>query len=289
MAQIKSFKFDRQTHPVEKSFQVLDFHPYYAEDIMQNSPVYREHFYCFLLLESGCIEVSVNGYHKKICAPIVISSIPGDIWEWKNAENTFGKFICFEAPFLQAVLNGGFTLEPVSFLNSENHYPFISLSEERFNKLKTLADDMKECQEEKPVFYDMIRCQLWQFIFLAEKEFILNGNKGRNPEVKNHLSDFINLVNRFYHSNRDTWFYADKLNISPNYLNKISREKLGMSARDYIFNRIMSEAKVLLRLTKINVNELAYRLGFDDPNYFIRCFKKCEGMTPGEYQSRGTL
>lgn len=64
---------------------------------------------------------------------------------------------------------------------------------------------------------------------------------------------------------------------------------IGINAYDYISSRIMAEAKVLLRLTDITVNELAYRLGFENVNYFIKCFKKSEGVTPGEYQKKGTL
>ena len=100
---------------------------------------------------------------------------------------------------------------------------------------------------------------------------------------------FIHLVNKNYDKNHDTRSYAEEMNITPNYLNKLVKSHLGISAYDYILNRIISEAKILLKLTNINVSELAYRLGYENPGYFIRLFKKAEGLTPLEYHKRGTL
>ena len=186
-------------------------------------------------------------------------------------------------------LNGSYSLDPIPFLNPEERFPFICLSEKRFLRLRDLTMDMKECISEFPVHYDLLRAELWQFIFLAEKEYTLNGNKGRKQGQKNHVMQFIQLVNQHYASHHDAKFYADEMHISPNYLNKITKSNLGISAFDYITNRIMSEAKVLLRLSKINVSELSYRLGYENPNYFIRLFNKLVGMTPLEYHKRGTL
>ncbi|PZQ82799.1 MAG: AraC family transcriptional regulator, partial [Flavobacterium johnsoniae] len=43
-------------------------------------------------------------------------------------------------------------------------------------------------------------------------------------------------------------------------------------------------AKALLSGQNIHVNEVSYELGFEDSNYFIRLFKKHEGITPKQYQ-----
>ncbi|MCH5347439.1 MAG: helix-turn-helix transcriptional regulator, partial [Muribaculaceae bacterium] len=168
-------------------------------------------------------------------------------------------------------------------------FPFFRLSEKRFERLRLLVDDMHECLAEQPVFYDLLRAELWQFIFLAEKEYVIDGNQGRKDNNPNYIARFINLVNSNFTSHHDPAFYADKLSITPNYLNKIVKKATGYNTRDYIMNRIMSEASYLLRLTPVNVNQLAERMGFDDPNYFIRCYKKIKGITPREFQKKGTL
>ena len=256
----------------------------------QNSNLrYQTRVYCFTLVYKGTAKVIINGFSKTVRAGDLICSLPGEVWEWSDVNEVKANFVLFEPDFVLSALKGGFSLEPVTSLNSENHYPFIRLSEKMFKKLESLIEEMRECLEEKPVFYDLLRAQLWQFIFLSEKQYIANGDIGRESITLNHIPTFINLVNRYYRENRDTSFYADKMHITTNYLNKLVKAALGISVRNYIQKRIISEAKVLLRLTNVSVNEICYELGFEDPNYFIRLFKKIEGISPGEYQKKGML
>ena len=281
------YKFAFENLPAMERIAVGDFCD--MEAMLKESPLLRKSIYCFFLFESGEAEVTVNGYEERLRPHELICGIPNDAWEWKIKKNVNGKFIFFDASFLLAGLKGGYTIEIISCLNQENHYPFIPLSDRRYNRLKLLIEDMEECLSEIPIFYDLLRAQLWQFVFLTEKEYIVNGNPGRRLSNPNYIPTFINLVNRFYNVSHESGFYAEKMNISPNYLNKIVKKALGCSVYDFILNRIISEAKLSLRLTEISVNELAYKLGFESPNYFIRCFKKMEGITPGQYQKRGTL
>lgn len=280
-------KFSDDISPINERVAILrfsDLRPFISEGV-----ILRKAIYCFLLVEGGSALIEINQVSKKLKRGDLVCAIPGDSWIWKKIDNLQGTYIFFESQILLSVLNGNFSLEPIAFMNSDSHYPYISLSEKRFNKLRELALDMEECLSEVPVFYDLIRCQLWQFIFLAEKEYIANGNDGRKKQSVNHIPIFINLVNRHFKKAHDVAFYAEEMNITSNYLNKIVKNSLAMSARQYILTRIMSEAQLLLRLTEISISELAYALGFNDPNYFIRYFKKTVGTTPKEFRKRGTL
>lgn len=272
---------------MKERFAVISFEK--LQPLFVTKKVVRFGIYCFLLVEDGEVDVCINGMRRTVSPGMLACSIPSDRWEVWGAENVKGRFICFEAPFILAGLKGGYTLEPISFLNSDCHYPFFRLSEKRYGRLRLLTDDMAECVEEKPIFYDLLRAQLWQFIFLAEKEYVIDGNQGRKEENPNFIGRFINLVNNNFTRHHDSGFYAGQLNITPNYLNKIVKKAMGCNVREFILNRLMSEASILLRLTDITTNELAYKLGFEDPNYFIRCYKRIEGMTPREYQKKGTL
>ncbi|MCH5224698.1 MAG: helix-turn-helix transcriptional regulator [Muribaculaceae bacterium] len=287
MPKLKVFNFDQRDYPLNERFEILDFSDS-LEDI-KSSPTYIDGFYCFLLLMEGEAELSVSGQKFKVESPSLITGLPGDTWEWKNYNIKKGSFICFDAPTIMAGLKDGFSLDPIPFLNPHNRCPLIPISSYRFQKLKSLIEEMKECLSDTPIFFDLLRAQIWQFIFLAEKEYTLNGKGGRNKMAKNHLVDFIHLVNLHFADHHDTTFYAESLNITPNYLNKLVKSKLNISAFQFIQNRIISEAKTLLRLTRININELAFRLGFENTSYFIKCFKKSEGMTPLEYHKLGTL
>lgn len=281
------YKFSDSSTPLNERIAVLDFST--VRKWGHGSSALRKGMYCFFLLSKGEAEVTINGYRTILKPRTLACGIPGDLWHWNEISRIEGKFILFEAPFILAGLKGGYTLEPISFLNSESHYPFIPLTERRYHRLAILAEDMEECLTERPVFYDLLRAQLWQFIFLTEKEYVANGNPGRNGGKPNYITLFITLVNDNYWRSHETSFYADKLNITPNYLNKLAKAALGTNAYQYILNRTLSEAKILLRLTDVSVNELSHRLGFETPGYFIRCFKRAEGITPLEYRKKGSL
>lgn len=281
------FKFNEHATAVNDRIAVVDFDD--LEDVIIANPIFRENVHCFFLIENGSLKVEIGGFRKEVGAGYVISGVPGDIWIWDEHKDLKGKFIIFEASFPLAGLKGGFTLEPISYLNADSRYPFIRLSDKRFRRLVMLSDDMHECLRETPVHYDLLRSQMWEFIFYVEKEYIAQGKQLRSGRSANHVPEFINLVNKHFKTNHDSAFYADRLNITLNYLNKIVNETLGCNVRDYVMRRLISEAKILLRLTPTNVNEVAYALGFEDANYFIRLFKKSEGMTPGEYRKLGTL
>jgi AraC-like DNA-binding protein len=75
---------------------------------------------------------------------------------------------------------------------------------------------------------------------------------------------------------------AEKLALTPNSLYRIVKEYSGISPKDFLTNRLMIEAQRKLHYSNLSVKELAYELGFNDPDYFSRLFKKCTGKSVSE-------
>jgi len=78
--------------------------------------------------------------------------------------------------------------------------------------------------------------------------------------------------------------YASMLAVSPNHLNKCVKAVTGKSAQELLSEMILLEAKVLLKQTSLTVNEIAWKIGKDDPSDFIRFFKSKTNLTPTEYR-----
>jgi AraC-like DNA-binding protein len=81
-------------------------------------------------------------------------------------------------------------------------------------------------------------------------------------------------------------FYADKLSITTNYLNRITKEVLGFTSKKYILTKIIQEAKNLLSYTSLSVAQISDELTFDAPSYFVRLFRKYVGMTPKQFRDQ---
>ena len=79
---------------------------------------------------------------------------------------------------------------------------------------------------------------------------------------------------------------AELLDVSVAYLSKSFKELSGINLLAYISGVRITYAKELMSRERISVMEAARRAGFENPNTFIRAFKKYEGMTPGNYIKR---
>ncbi|WDO11533.1 helix-turn-helix transcriptional regulator [Flavobacterium sp. WW92] len=77
---------------------------------------------------------------------------------------------------------------------------------------------------------------------------------------------------------------AALFNLSPRYLSDLLKQETGKTAMELIHIFLISEAKNLLQGSENSVSETAYALGFDNPPYFSRLFKKEVGISPNEYR-----
>lgn len=74
--------------------------------------------------------------------------------------------------------------------------------------------------------------------------------------------------------------YAKYLSVHVNTLNRAVKKVTGKTTTEHINDRIINEAKALLKNTNWNISEIAYRLGYEYPTYFTNMFKKQTGLTP---------
>ena len=82
---------------------------------------------------------------------------------------------------------------------------------------------------------------------------------------------------------------AKELDMSSRYLSDSLKAETGKTAIEHIHLYLIDEAKNLLLEPRITVSEIAYKLGFDNPKYFSRLFKKKVGITPSEYREQYQL
>ncbi|MBV7337883.1 helix-turn-helix transcriptional regulator [Chloroflexi bacterium TSY] len=82
---------------------------------------------------------------------------------------------------------------------------------------------------------------------------------------------------------------AQSLDMSPRYLSDSLKTETGKTAIEHIHLHLVDEAKNLLLEPTLTVSETAYKLGFDNPQYFARLFKKKVGTTPSAYREQYLL
>lgn len=77
---------------------------------------------------------------------------------------------------------------------------------------------------------------------------------------------------------------SKEVNISPHYFCKLFKNEMGENFTDYVTNLRINTAKEIMKNSLLSVKEICYEIGYGDPNYFSRIFKKAVGVTPTEYR-----
>jgi AraC-like DNA-binding protein len=90
---------------------------------------------------------------------------------------------------------------------------------------------------------------------------------------KSLVKTFKEMVEQHYTQWHQVKDYAEGLFVSPNYLNEVIKSSLNISAKEYIQNRLILEAKRMVIFTGKSSKEIGYDLGFDDPSHFSKFFK----------------
>lgn len=94
---------------------------------------------------------------------------------------------------------------------------------------------------------------------------------------------FIELLNT-HRGKYNLQFYAEKMNISPQYLSRLVFETSGTTASNWINRAVTMQAKLLLRNRQLTIEQIAEELHFSTTPYFCRFFRREVGTTPTEYR-----
>lgn len=105
-------------------------------------------------------------------------------------------------------------------------------------------------------------------------------SKGRREEL---FRLFIEQLNT-HRGKHELSFYAERMNISPQYLSRLVFEASGAAASDWINRAVTLQAKLLLRSSGHTIEQIAEELNFSTTPYFCRFFKREVGITPTEYR-----
>ena len=104
-----------------------------------------------------------------------------------------------------------------------------------------------------------------------------------DAEVQLHRR-FTRRLEEDYAAHHDAGHYADALAVPAAALSRALAHVTGRATKDLILDRVMLEAARLLRFTDLSVGEVAHRVGYDDPLYFSRAFKRRHEQPPQAYR-----
>lgn len=234
----------------------------------------------------GSYAIKINGVDYVDYQSSVYFIKPGDVVQMQFNTECTGIFIGFEDSFFSQRYHENI-LRYFDFFQLDSASQQI-VSESVRTKVVLLVDMMLGEYSTDRVYrmkvlrsyLNILLCEL-QSVDEEDQHFSIEYNKaGYNDRIL----AFMDLVEVHFKEAKTPSFYAEKLCVTPNYLNKLCKQERGITAGQLVRQRIVVEAKRLLQFSTFNVNEIAQELCFDSTSYFVTFFKKQEGITPDHYR-----
>ncbi len=118
-----------------------------------------------------------------------------------------------------------------------------------------------------------------------KRQMIEHADPEEKPNAAQRLcTKFTELVESEYQSGKNISQYAAELGVTPTHLSRVCKQTCGRPASSLLSDRVIFEARRLLRETKTPINKVADQLGYTSPAYFTRSFQHHTGQTPSHFR-----
>jgi AraC-like DNA-binding protein len=286
----KLFNLGSSQHPL---VAVLDFSKV-SEHLNQNSKISPDFYsimfknYCKNNIKYGRKAIDFQDGNLICIAPNQTIEIDNEI---EHRENMLGWGLFFHPDLIRATsLND--RLKSYNFFNYEVSEALHLSDKEKNILLECIQKIQSELQENIDVHS--------QYIIVSTIELLLNycsrfyGRQmiTRSQTNKSIITQIENILTKYFAATKlkeqglpTVKFLADNVHLSPSYLSDLLKKETGKNAQEHIHFYLIEEAKNYLINTEKNINEIAYSLGFEYPQYFNKLFKQKTGNTPMEYRN----
>jgi AraC family transcriptional activator of pobA len=150
--------------------------------------------------------------------------------------------------------------------------------------IAALAEAYREPALHRELLIESLACVL--LVQLARGAHHLSRQGAPTARSDQHFTAFCGQVEAHYKERRPVEWHARQIGISAAHLNVLCRKAIGRSAQEVIHARTMLEARRRLVYTSMTIGEVCNALGFEDPAYFTRFFKRETGLSPRDFRQR---
>lgn len=146
-------------------------------------------------------------------------------------------------------------------------------------RIRRILDD-----KENPYTIQALLGELTALFFSSLYKCYIPFQNQKTGRAGRMTSQFLSLVQEHYRKERYLDFYAEKIGVSNKYLSKVVKDQTGYTALEWMERFVILEAKVLLRSSNLNIQQIAQEFNFPSQSLFGKYFKKCTGISPREFR-----
>ncbi len=287
--EVSSYKIEENAH----SGLELEIHympDFFNENGCGSMPPHIHEFYQIIWFRRGQGTHHVDFVDYPITDNTIFFIAPGQIHAFDGKADFEGVIILFNASFMVDEETSESIFLKYNVFNAYDSLPYYKVDEEEANRLMRLVDEMGREYSLAGEFAHKDYMQYLVRLFLIRAQRCGKRQEVPSLDVSSTANRtfvrFRQLLEQNFHSVHTVQEYADMLNISSRTLTKYVGQSTYRSPLQMINDRIVLEAKRQLRHTSMSIKEIGYELGFEDPSYFVKFFKRLTGKMPGAFREQ---
>lgn len=247
-----------------------------------------DYFGVILILGGTCLyNLSTDEKQYEIRENDILFCVPSEVFKINYVSDDYrAKQIFFSANY---IAEAGFNYRSndifKSFSNSTSN--LIQQQLPLFRRLNFHVEELKALNKPETnsyYFNEMIWHHFSLLIYEIDNYFKETDRIQHTSREEELTTTFFTLVRDHFKEHHDVQFYADQLFVTRKYLSRVIKKTMSKTPRDIIAQVLLIEAKLLLRNSGANVNEVTSLLNFSDQAIFSKFFKKHAGITPSDYR-----
>ncbi len=264
---------------------VIPFMRSVAMDPQRMRPHYHEFFQIIFL--HGQATVMHDFVEFAARGRMIIFLSPGQAHFVRPKPGLHGHTISFTQAFFDHLAPPPSALFKFPFFFPTDTRPWLTLPEgDPFRVIEAMVELQREFDAAQAGAAEVLRALLHILLVRANRLYLEVHPPKKASRAAHLMRQFHLAVEQRFRELHAVPDYARLLGVTANHLHDVVREQTGRSAGDFIRQRRMLDAKRLLSHSDLTVAEIAYQLGFEDPSYFTRSFKRLADETPAEFRSK---
>ena len=272
----------------EKIFTIRKICDFNDEEIEHNLIPHLHDFYSIFWIESGEAIHATEFVEYSLKADTILFVPPGLKHRMYIDKSVGGTYILFNEEFIQYNRTNHVPLKEYRLFNNSDFKSLITVTPEKHEKLNNITGLIFEELKNTDDYSQDIVLNLLHLFLLESRRIFDQQNQAPKEESETTpdttIIKFKQLIEENFAKEKNVSLYAEMLNMNPSCLNELTKRTTGITAGELIRNRVIDETKKLLYSSSMSGKEIAYELGFDDPAYFSRFFKKYTGTTLKEFR-----
>lgn len=242
-------------------------------------------FFDVILVTRGTGWFWLDSHRHAVRPGAVFFTTPGQVRRW-NTKQLDGICLFFEDVFIKEFLQDDAFLHRLPYFHADPAHAALSLAPAAARGFRArLAAMRRELAHYRRDSIDLLRAQLHETLIVLAREYAAAHRLAPQRPTHRVVSRFMELVERDAARRHRIADYAAELAVTPGHLSVLCTQYAGQRAKRLLDSVLASRARRMLLYTDESAARVGASLGFEDPSYFSRFFRRETGQTPKEFRN----